>query len=130
MPPPPSPTPAELELTEHRASLLLGCAVELSDAELVAMLRRRPKAVPELNTRSNFRRFFTGMPRLRMQHLLEESFGDDAAGSARSIGGEEACEEEPAANAAAPVAPAVASMSLGARDRIARRLALIVDVLV
>lgn len=51
-----------------------GSALSMSDADLVALLRRRPKDVPQLHSRESFRRFFAGMPRSRMLHLLRRAF--------------------------------------------------------
>ena len=46
----------------------------MEDAALVALLRRRPKEVPQLRTRAEFQRFFRGVPRRRLAALLFEAF--------------------------------------------------------
>lgn len=66
-----------------RASL--GPAVHMSDEELVAMLRRKPKHVPELGTRQGFRRFFFGIESSRMRHLLETALGSGSEGARARI---------------------------------------------
>ena len=69
--------------TSHPLSQLLapgftapepGSALGMSDTDLVSLLRRRPKDVPQLHSRESFRRFFAGMPRSRMLDLLRRAF--------------------------------------------------------
>ena len=49
---------------------MLGEAVFAADEDLVGMLRRRPKDVPQLRNRTNFRNYFRGVPEARMRRLL------------------------------------------------------------
>ena len=51
-------------------------ALSMSDAELVGLLKRRPKEVPQLRTKADFLRFFRGVPRRRIQMLLNDAFAD------------------------------------------------------
>ena len=51
-----------------------GQAVSLTDEQLLALLRRPPKEVPELKTRRAFRDFFRGLSANRMRHLLEHCY--------------------------------------------------------
>lgn len=95
---------AALVEREDSASLLAGRALSLSDDVLVGMLAKKPKHVPELQSREAFRRFFAGMPRERMLRLLRASV---AAGSSAGEDGSD----------------------LAAEDRVARRMALVEDVL-
>lgn len=53
-----------------------GPAVALSDADLVNMLRRPPKAVPQLRTKSGYIDYFRGMPCVRMKSLLYKAYDD------------------------------------------------------
>ncbi len=46
----------------------------MSDAELVALLRKRPKETPQMRTQKAFQRFFRGVPRQRVEALLLEAF--------------------------------------------------------
>jgi hypothetical protein len=100
---------------EAQASPLLGRGVGLTDAVLLDMLRRKPKHVPELQSRDSFRRFFVGMPRWRMLRLLRASCGA-AEGAAEAEG----------ANAGASSGGEAAR---AAEDRVARRMALVEDLL-
>jgi hypothetical protein len=51
----------------------MGPGVLKTDDELVDMLRRKPKSVPEIHNRESFRRFFTGFPRTRFLTLLQKA---------------------------------------------------------
>jgi hypothetical protein len=51
-----------------------GPALSLSDDEIVALLRQRPKDVPQLHSRESFRRYFLGFPKARMLDLLRRAF--------------------------------------------------------
>jgi len=64
---------------------MLGQGYFASDGELVAMLRVKPKSVPALRNRTNFRNFFRGMPKARMVRLLRTAFErmDEAAREAK-----------------------------------------------
>jgi hypothetical protein len=57
-------------------SLPLGRANALSNEELVELLRRPPKLVAELRTKSTFQAFFSGIYETRMRLLLEEAYRD------------------------------------------------------
>ena len=48
----------------------------MSEGQLVAMLRERPKNVPLLRTRADFQRFFRGMSRRRLRRLLQDAYAD------------------------------------------------------
>ncbi len=48
----------------------------MTDAQLVELLRKRPKTVPQLQTRQGFQRFFAGVAAARMRRLLAEAFAD------------------------------------------------------
>jgi len=60
------------------ASLVIarGPANQLSDVELVDMLRRPPKQVPQLRTKSSFSAFFEGMPSSRFRNVLNKAYDD------------------------------------------------------
>lgn len=58
---------------------------KMNDGEIVALLRKKPKLVAFLRTRSSFRRFFRGMGRGRLEGLLREAY---------SGLGEEECENK------------------------------------
>jgi hypothetical protein len=106
LPPPPRADAVEealLARSEDGASPLSGRGAELDDAAIVAMLRCKPRAVPALATRAAFRRFFAGVPRARMQRLLELGVGAGAGAGADDCA--------------------------AAQDRVARRMALLADVL-
>lgn len=66
----PAPRAAAPALLPAGAGAADGPAVQLPDAELVALLRQKPKHVPQLHNRAAFRAFFLGMPRSRMLRLL------------------------------------------------------------
>lgn len=51
-----------------------GPATSMTDAELVTMLKMRPKAVPALRTRSSYCQFFNGISKARMIRLLEKAY--------------------------------------------------------
>lgn len=53
-----------------------GGALSMSDAELVSMLRKKPKHVPQLQTRQGFQRFFAGVEHRRMAALLAQAYSD------------------------------------------------------
>ena len=53
-----------------------GPAVALSDHDLVVMLQRPPKAVPQLRTKTGYIDFFRGMPAKRMELLLTQAYHD------------------------------------------------------
>lgn len=62
------------------ASGSAGAAVAMPDAELVHMLKQKPKSVPQLHSRDSFRRFFGGITKDRMTRLLRSAYdGLDAA---------------------------------------------------
>ena len=51
-------------------------ATTLSDKEIVHLLRKKPKHVPHLRTRQGYRRFFSAVPKARMQRLLSAAYAD------------------------------------------------------
>ena len=53
-----------------------GEGVYLSDKELVSMLQKLPKTIPQLRTRSNFQTFFQGIDLKRMERLLTSAYND------------------------------------------------------
>jgi len=54
----------------------VGGAGNYSDSELVAMLRLKPKEVPQMRTRNSFKKFFNGMPRKKLEMLLRRAYSD------------------------------------------------------
>lgn len=79
--PPRAPAPPASSSSPPSSSLPPCPAAGVPWERLVAMLRERPKNVPELHSREAFRRFFAGFPRPRMQRLLAEAYaGVDEAG--------------------------------------------------
>ena len=58
-----------------------GAANDASDAELVQLLRRKPKTTPELRTTQAFRKFFAGIQHDRLLRLLNQAYAslDDAS---------------------------------------------------
>ena len=58
-----------------------GAANNASDAELVQLLRRKPKTTPELRTTQAFRKFFNGIQHERLLRLLNLAYAslDDAS---------------------------------------------------
>lgn len=54
----------------------LGNAISLSDKDLIEMLRKPPKLVPALRTKSSFQAFFQGVQTKRMRFLLEEAYAN------------------------------------------------------
>ena len=65
--PPPPPPPPTVVATH---------ASEMNDAELVTMLRLRPRDVPQCASRSAFRKFFASYDMQHLRGLLEESYRD------------------------------------------------------
>lgn len=51
-------------------------ALQLSDAEIVAMLRKPPKTVVMLRTKASFQDFFRGIDMERFHRLLHEAYAD------------------------------------------------------
>lgn len=51
-------------------------AVQLSDDELVDLLRKPPKSVVMLRTKASFQEFFRGVDMLRFQRLLNMAYAD------------------------------------------------------
>jgi hypothetical protein len=45
-----------------------------TDEELIELLRKKPKHVPEMKTKDSFRRFFSQMTKERLQRLLETAY--------------------------------------------------------
>ena len=58
----------------HKTAVAFGPAVQMSDIELIAMLQRPPKLVPQLRTKTGYIEFFKGMNYNRMQKLLETAY--------------------------------------------------------
>ncbi|EGB03572.1 hypothetical protein AURANDRAFT_67916 [Aureococcus anophagefferens] len=75
----PPPTEAPEEDPAPREDPLLGAATRLDDDTVVGMLKQPPKGVRHLRTRDGFRKFFSGMPRGRMEALLTAAFADQPA---------------------------------------------------
>ena len=48
----------------------------MSDDELVDLLRRPPKSIMALKTKTGFQEFFRGVSAQRMQSLLEQAYAD------------------------------------------------------
>lgn len=118
-----SPVEEDLAKSELRASIMTGRARAMDDAAVTVLLQRKPRDVPELATRASFRRFFTGVQRARMKRLLEcscnevcdDGAGGTACGSGSNVHG---------------VVGVAGELSIAAQDRIARRMALVSDVLI
>ena len=67
--------------TESETRTILGPANELTDTELIELLSRPPKSVPQLRTKSSFCLYFQGMKHARFVSVAERAFaseGDDA----------------------------------------------------
>jgi hypothetical protein len=60
----------------------VGDGVALADGELIALLRQKPKNVPQLHSRDSFRRFLRGIPRSRLAALLRAAYADLPRGEA------------------------------------------------
>lgn len=74
-------------------ALEAGAALSMPDADLVALLRRRPKDVPQLHSREAFRRFFARVSRSRMLDLLRRAFASGGGESESAQGeGDGGCE--------------------------------------
>jgi len=62
-------------------------AEEMKDDDVVALLQKRPKEVPQLRSRDSYRNFFRGVPKDRMHRLLcaaaSAQGGDEEAREAR-----------------------------------------------
>jgi hypothetical protein len=69
-----SASPPRSESDSASAIIARGPANQLSDVELVDMLRRPPKQVPQLRTKSSFSAFFEGMPSSRFRHVLNKAY--------------------------------------------------------
>jgi hypothetical protein len=61
----------------------VGVGVGMCDEDLVEMLKKPPKHVPELKTRDSFRNFFKGCCAVRMRSLLEQACEDEKKVSRR-----------------------------------------------
>jgi len=51
----------------------IGAALNMSDDELIVMLKKSPKEVKQLHSRDAFRKFFQGFPSGRIEGLLREA---------------------------------------------------------
>lgn len=51
-----------------------GRAVSMGDAELIELLRMKPKSTAVLRTTANFQDFFSGLTNARMKDLLEQAY--------------------------------------------------------
>jgi len=51
-------------------------AISFPDSDLIDMLKKPPKTIPEMRTKDRFRSFFTGFPASRLQSLLMSAFDD------------------------------------------------------
>ena len=49
-------------------------ALSMTDAELISMLKLKPKRVPQLRTEEGFQQFFNGIEMSRMRKLLEIAY--------------------------------------------------------
>jgi len=59
---------------QHSKTRDIGAACLMQDVELVAMLRQKPKYVPEMRTKDEFRRFFEGMGKQRAEKLFSKAY--------------------------------------------------------
>ena len=53
-----------------------GEGLQMSDTELISLLKMPPKATAALRTKSSFQEFFHGMPRQRMLSLLHAAYSE------------------------------------------------------
>lgn len=59
----------------------IGQANYMEDDELISMLRKKPKEVQQMRTRNSFKKFFSGMPKQKLENLLKTAYselGDEA----------------------------------------------------
>ena len=63
-----------MEEALDESSATQGPAMNMTDGELVSMLKMKPKAVPALRTRSAYCHFFKGISKKRMIRLLEKAY--------------------------------------------------------
>lgn len=54
----------------------LGKANFMTDSELIDILQRKPQNVPELKTKNGFKRYFEGVDRARLTHILQQAYQD------------------------------------------------------
>jgi hypothetical protein len=73
-------SPPRLE-TESATGTVLGAANALTDSELVELLSRPPKSVPQLRTKSSFCLYFQGMKRARFVSIAERAFASEGDGA-------------------------------------------------
>lgn len=62
----------------HTAPVRVGKGVDKPDAELILLLREKPKNTADLRTPGSFQQYFNGMARARMQRLLELAYTETA----------------------------------------------------
>ena len=65
---------ADAATEEGADSNVLGEANFASDQELLDLLKKKPKYVPELRTKESFRRYFGGMTEKRLSNLLSQAY--------------------------------------------------------
>jgi hypothetical protein len=58
------------------SSSSLGKGTQLTNDEIIDLLRKPPKSVPMLRTKSSFQEYFKGIDLQRFRHLLMEAFND------------------------------------------------------
>lgn len=63
--------------TEWLEDVLFGPACDMNDQDIIAMLRKPPKEVPELHSKEAFKRFFRGIKKKRITDLLMQSYSDE-----------------------------------------------------
>jgi hypothetical protein len=68
------PLPSSLKKINHNA--VIGKGTALSNHEIVELLKKPPKSVPVLRTKSSFQEFFKGIEVGRFKSLLHEAFSD------------------------------------------------------
>jgi hypothetical protein len=68
------PLPSSLRNGNHNVAIGKGTA--LSNHEIVELLKKPPKSVPVLRTKSSFQEFFKGIDARRFKSLLHEAFSD------------------------------------------------------
>lgn len=78
-------SPSRLSSDEEVSTIPLGPANQLTDVELIEMLKRPPKSVPHLRTKSSFSQYFSGMKSGRFQFIIEKAYDDIDDKEAKSI---------------------------------------------
>ena len=73
---------ADGELEEDNIPYERGPANDMTDKELIVLLKQQPKDVPVMRTRESFRRFFARMKRDRMEYILRAANAEKKSGQA------------------------------------------------